>query len=581
VEDEKKQDIATEVEKQAEFWEIWDKNARQVFFTNTDTPKCLYPLDTPNGEPPLDFSDFFPCPQPLMVIEDTGTLLPIPIFSLYKNQADELDKISIRIFKLVNDLRLRGAYDTSLPEMGELMNAQDGSLVPISGAAAWRDNGGLDKAITWLPIGPAAQVLEQLTLARENAKQVIYEITGISDIVRGASVASETATAQQIKANYASARLKKMQSEVQRYTRDILRLCAEVVASKFGQDTLAKMTGLPYPTAAEQQQAQQMMQLQSMHAQQTGQPPQPPDPQTQEMLSQPNWEQIIQILRNDAMREFKVDVETDSTVAASVEGDMDSLSKVTTAIGQTMAIFMPLVQDGVMSLDAAKQIVLQVCRRSKMGLAVEDAVEAMQQPAPKQPDPPPPDNSPQVAQIKAQSDQQLEQMRVQAGQQTTQLTEQMKQQAAQAEMQFKAAMDERAKAHEQQMEALRVQAENLRAASQLETQRQIADANNQTNLQIAQLSAQHKADMQTQQQNHDASMAAMTQQHEQGMANIKAESDQKLATMAPPSTDKAPTAADYKSEESDASKAITQLVAVMSKPKKIIRDENGKISGVE
>jgi hypothetical protein len=323
------------------------------------------------------------------------------------------------------------------------------------------------------------------------------------------------------------------------------------------------------------------MQLQAQTAQQTGQQPPPPDPKTQEMLSQPNWESLIQVLRNDALRGFKVDVETDSTVAASVEGDMDSLSKVVGAVGQAMQIFGPLVQEGVMPLDAMKQIVLATCRRAKMGLAVEDSIEAMQQPPPKQPEPPPPDNSPQVAQIKAQSDQQIAQLQQQSDQQREQMKAQLDDQAAQRELQFKAMMDERQKAHDQQMAALTTQAENLRAATQLETQRQIADALNATNLQIAGLNAQHKADMQQQQQAHESNMAAMSAENDQKLASTKAESDQKLATMAPPSIDSAPKAADYKAVESDGAAAIKQLVSVMSKPKRVIRDENGKITGVE
>jgi hypothetical protein len=364
-----------------------------------------------------------------------------------------------------------------------------------------------------------------------------------------------------------------MQSEVQRYTRDILRLCAEVVASKFGADTLAKMTGLPYLT---QEQKQQQMMMAQMQAQQTGQPP-PPDPQMQ----MPTWEEVVSILRNDALREFKVDVETDSTVAASVESDMQSLSQVITALGQTMSVFGPLVQEGVMPLDAAKQIILAMARRAKLGLPVEDSIEAMTQPPPKQPDPAPPDHSMEVAQVKAQSDGQIKQMEIQANSQREQMTAQAKQQSEQADLQFKAMMDERQKAFDAQMEQMRIQAENLRAATQLETQRQIADSGNQTQLMIAELAAKQKAEMATQQQAHDQSMAAMKSEHEQSMQSMKAENDQKLATMAPPSTDKAPTAADYKAEESDSSKAITQLIAVMSKPKKVIRDENGKISGVE
>ena len=40
---------------------------------------------------------------------------------------------------------------------------------------------------------------EPYLVARQECKQVIYEVTGLSDIIRGASNAQETATAQTIK----------------------------------------------------------------------------------------------------------------------------------------------------------------------------------------------------------------------------------------------------------------------------------------------------------------------------------------------------------------------------------------------
>ena len=577
VEDEKRKDTATEVEKQAEFWEIWDKNSRTVFFTCTDTPKCLYPLDTPNGEPPLNFHGFFPIPQPLMLIENPDSLIPVPIYTLYEQQANELDDISRRIIKIVQALKLRGVYDATLGELADVMAADDNDLVPIAKAAAWRDNGGIDKAISWVPIGPASQVLEALTQARDSAKSVIYEITGISDIIRGASVASETATAQQIKANYAGARLRKMQKEVERYTRDVIRLAAEVVAEKFEQQTLAQMTGLQFPTQEQQQAVIQQQQAAQMQAQQAAimgqpaQPPPPPDPQTQMMLAMPNWETLIQTMRNDSLREFKVTVETDSTIASSVESDMQSLSQVVTALGQTMQVFAPLIQEGALPLEAGKQILLSVARRAKLGLAVEDALEAMHQPPPKQPDPPPPDHSVPVAQIQAQTEQQLAQFKAQSDAQMKQMDLQMKDQAAQRELQFKAAMDQVQKDHERQLEQIRTEAENLRTATQLETQRQIADASNATQLQIAELAENNKREM----------LSLKTEADTQ-LETLKGGNAKDLASMKVASTDAAPKAADYKAVESDGHiQVLTELVKQMSRPKKVVRDANGSITGVE
>lgn len=472
VEDDKDKVLAdSEVRKTAEFWEVWDKPTKRVFFVCEGAKKCLYPKDNPKGEPPLKFTNFFPCPQPLRIVEDSTSTIPTPIFRLYEEQALELDNLSRRINLITNKLKLRGVYDSTLDELNNLMNGDDGDLIPIAKAQVWAQNGGLDKAISWLPIDMAAAVLAELIKARDACKAIIYELTGISDIIRGASMASETATAQQIKANYASVRLQRMQKLVQDYARDLLRLCAEVISSEFSQSTLEKMTGLSFPTPQQKQQAQMALQpppQQAMlppaappggqapmpppgqgaqspppgappSAPPGGQPPGPPqpppqpDPQAQLVLSMPTWDEIMQVMHDSGLRMYKIDVETDSTVAGSLSSDMQGLAQVIQSIGQMLSLVTPLVQQGVLPLEAAKEMVMAVVRRAKMGLAVEDQLEKMKAPPPPPPQQQPQDNSLQVAQLKAQTDQAMQAAKHQHEQAMAQAKEQAETQRAKME----------------------------------------------------------------------------------------------------------------------------------------------------
>lgn len=393
-------DTVGETQKLAEFWNVWDRVGKREFFTQEDVEELLYPTDNPSGMPSLDLVGFYPIAEPLKLIENTGSLEPIPHFTEYREQAEELDRLSTRITKIVEAIRVRGAYDSKLSELADIVDSGDNQLTPVENGAAWRDVG-LDKAITWMPIEPQAKVLTVLYEARDACKRTIDEITGISDIIRGATVASETATAQQIKSNYASIRLQRMVREVQRYIRDTLRIAAEVIANKFQQDTLQKMTELQLPTIEQKQQAMQQAQM-------TGQPPDPM------LMKLPTWDDVMQALRNDALRTFKVDVETDSTVAGSLDQDMKGLSEVMQAITMTLQGLAPLVQAQALPVDAAKEIVLSVARRARMGLAVEDAFDKLQAPQPPAMPQEPPDTAPQVAQIKAQSDQQVAQLKAQS-----------------------------------------------------------------------------------------------------------------------------------------------------------------------
>lgn len=443
-------DQVGETQKIAEFWEIWDKLGERVFFVQDKLEHLLFPKDNPDGEPPLDFEGFFPCPPPLMMVENTGSRLPVPPFKLYEEQANELDQISVRIDRIVKVCRLRGIYDAKIPEFSDLLTGDDNELTPIQNAQQWSDKG-LDAAVSWMPIDQLKAVLEALYEARERQKQIIDELTGISDIVRGATDPQETATSQQLKSNYHSIRLSRMQGEVKRYVKDLMRLAAQIMSSKFSSETFAAMTDLKFPT----QQQKALMQSQLQMAQQ--QPQQPPSPNLVAALKVPTWEQIMDLMHSPALRQFRVDVETDSTIAATLDSDMAALSNLMKAISQLLTELAPLVQAQALPVDAAKEIVMAVIRRARLGTAVEDAFDKMQMPKP------PPDPHAAKAAADAQQSQQDNQTKMQIAQmeeQGRQNMESMRQQFENSRIQF---MEEAKTEREQLLEAHKTQREALEA----------------------------------------------------------------------------------------------------------------------
>jgi hypothetical protein len=374
--------------KTAEVWEIWDKDTMRVLFICQGYKE--QPLKVVDD--PLNLIGFFPIPRPLYAIEDSSSLVPVPLYELYKEQADELDAVSRRINVLIKGLKLRGIYDSTLTELSEIMRGEDNDLIPAANVTALLERGGLEKAIWFMPIDKAAMVLKELYIQREQCKAVIYEITGISDILRGSTDAEETATAQQIKSQWGSNRLKRMQAEVARFIRDLVRLQGEIIAEKFQPETLATMTQIKLPTPQDKMMALQQYQEAKKQGQQVPEP---------EVLKLPTWEEVIQLLRDDKQRTFKIDIETDSTIAASIEEDMQGLREVLTGIVEVVQGLGPAVQMGAMPIDALKEIILTICRRAKMGNAVEDALDKIQQPPPQAQQQ---DNSAQVEQMKQQAE---------------------------------------------------------------------------------------------------------------------------------------------------------------------------------
>src|SRR5690606_38174270 len=161
-------------------------------------------------------SMFYPICTPIQPIEVNGRLMPVNPFSIYRKLADELDTTTRRIRHITNQMRVRGWYPGDATELANMLDADDNDFVPISNPEMWAQHGGLDGAIAFWPIDKFILVLRELYANREQTKQAIYEITGISDIVRGATKATETLGAQQIKSQWGSLRIQKMQRMMER-----------------------------------------------------------------------------------------------------------------------------------------------------------------------------------------------------------------------------------------------------------------------------------------------------------------------------------------------------------------------------
>lgn len=497
-EDVKNDNMCADLFKTAEIWEIWNKDDKRVIWI------CqTYPVPCKEQDDPLELSGFFPVPRPLYAIQNDSSLIPACLYTQYEQQARELNKISTRINKLVEGLRARGIYDSTLSELGQLMKSGDNELTPSQNVTALLDRGGLEKAIWMMPIDMAAKVIAELYAQRDATKQIIYEITGISDIMRSASDPNETFGAQKIKTQWGTQRLQRLQKEVQRYIRDLVRLKAEVISEKFQVETLEQMTLVQLPhqadVDAQMQQAQAQYQQAAQQAQAQGQPP-PPPPQ---MPPAPvTWEAVVEAMRGDATRTYRVDIETDSTLSATQDSDMEGLTQLLGGISELIQGLGPAVQAGAIPIEAVKALIGVVVRRAKMGTAVEDALDKMKAP--------PPAADPEAAKAKAaqaqqqaqqQHEAQLQQMKDQSTAQMEQMKAQLADQQHQRELQYKAQADQQAAHLDAQVEQHKqqVQAQQIEQQNQLEAQRAHMEAQNQAALEQMRIDADERS-QQVQQQ---------------------------------------------------------------------------------
>lgn len=323
-------------------WEIWDKSTRRVVFID-DEGCVLMKVDDPLG-----LSEFFCSPTPIQPISLNGRLMPINPFAIYRTLAEDLDTAVRRKNKLVSAMKVRGWYGMAQKDLEAVLNLEDDEFSPVNDPEVWAQAGGIDKAIAFWPLEKFIAAIQQLDRAIEQYKQWIYEITGISDIVRGASVASETATAQNIKSQWGSLRIQKMQRLMERCARDLFVMMAEIIPSKFSYETLEEMTGIEILPRPEDEPEK----LQEKQA-------------------------VMALMKRKLSSYYRIDVESDSTVRADLTRQMQEVSEFLQGASAYFGAVAPLVQQGAMPAEAAVEIFAATARMFNLGKSVEDTLEKM------------------------------------------------------------------------------------------------------------------------------------------------------------------------------------------------------------
>lgn len=370
----------------ATVYEVWDSTDRKARWVHLDMDELL------DERPyPLKISGKFPCPAPLFGTLTNGSMTPVPDYVQYQDQARELDELTGRIGALTSALRLAGFVpgDMAADVQKALDLEGEAKVIPV---ASWAAFGGqrMSDLIVWLPIEAVVKVLASLQQLRAQVKQDAYEITGLSDILRGSSAPQETATAQSLKAQWGSVRVRTRQGDVQRFAADALGLIAEVMVGHFDAKRLAETANV-------------------------GALP----PQDQQVVPM-----ALEALMGDrALMHYRVDVETDSTVEADQAGDKAAWTELLQGVSAFLAAMGPVLSQVAQEAPAAApafagmlgELLTGAVRRFAAGPGIETAIEAAfealgqaaAQAAAAPPGPPPPDPAEQARMAAEQGKQQL------------------------------------------------------------------------------------------------------------------------------------------------------------------------------
>ena len=319
----------------AEVYEIWDKRSGKQIFVATSFNEILEDIDDP-----YSLEGFWPMPEPLYSISTSDTTLPVPEIFIYEDQLFELDLITQRIAALTEALKRRGVYDASFQELVRLADANDNEFIPVENFAMLQAGGGLSNVMQEAPLDNLIRAITALYQSRQIVIDTIYEITGISDIMRGTSASRETATAQRIKGQFGAMRLTNRQRSIEKFLDKIMTLKAELLVENLEPSLLERMTAIAVPPA------------------------------------------MVAVMRDDRLRSYRVSIDTDESSAIDASMDQKNRTDFLTAMVQFLQTVGPLVSSGTLGFDQAKMMMLFAARAFPGARELEESLEAIEQPQP-------------------------------------------------------------------------------------------------------------------------------------------------------------------------------------------------------
>ncbi len=405
-------------------YEIHDKETKSVYWISPQYKDA--PLDIKKD--PMKLRDFWPAPMPLLATTTTDSMYPTPDVKIYERLAEEIDSVTKRISAMADCIRLVGATaKTYASEVKSMLKLRDGELWPIDQWIQFTEKGGFDGVIDWLPFEQCVAAIGPLQQYQAALISQCNEISSIPDVVRGNSDPEKTAAAIQRESRWTVLKLSEKQADVQRFAREAISKIAEMIFEPgfFTDETIRLICGADLMSPEDQQ----------------------------------NFPAALALLRDDRLNTFRVDIETDSTIAADEDEDKASRMEYLNSMTQLFSN-MPQVPPAL--LEPMVESALFATRAFRSGRQLEGAWEKSMrdiQEQAKNPPPPPPDYQQLQLQV-MQTDSQTKQMEAQTHAQEAQ----MRMQSLQVETQSKMA---EAQAKTQQ---ITTEAQARDYVAQLETQ---------------------------------------------------------------------------------------------------------------
>lgn len=346
-------------------YEYWDKWAKKCYWLpeNSDefvTPNRYYipdesdADDQPNGL--YDLAEFFPVPPPMMMNQSTDEFWPVPEYYQLMDILDDINSIFSRMAAATRAFRTRLLFDANVEGLQPALNeAAEGDAfgVPNLSQSLNAAGGTLEAVVQYIPVDAVINSLNQLYIALEQRLNVLYKVSGNSDMLQGliTDPTQRTFGERQMTEKYALNQIADPQQKMQIFVKDCYELMCEMALKNFKDESLDKYIM----------------------------------PQTLQPDEQSSYRSAMELLKNENDR-FRIDLETDSTIALNEEYDkqvrIELVNALTTALEKTANIAQSSPALVVPELHCLKYLI-QGFRQGKMfqsevTQAIDNVIQAAQ-----------------------------------------------------------------------------------------------------------------------------------------------------------------------------------------------------------
>lgn len=369
-----------------EGWEIWSKPNRRVYWI-TDQYQGGF-LD--DRDDPYKLREFFPSPPFIIGSKPSRSLYPTPAFGQLLPLIEDMHESAEKFHELLSGIERRAMVNSSDEDFLLALNSRgNGTYVSAPNLTNIVEKAGIESLIYWVPVQPLTEALTEMNGIQEKFKNEFFEWFGVPDILRGATEAVETASAQQLKAEAAHDRFKWNKKLVAQLARDAIEMMIDLALGVFTDDKIAQCVGYEFMSPEDQA----------------------------------RFPAALEMLRSDTARVIRIDIETDSMsfvddqlraqqigqVVQSVTAGLKEVASMLEISPQAAAIGLQALLLSLDTMPAGKKLTDGIKQ------TVEDLIEQAKNPP--EPPPPPPDYEAmkiQVEQQKIQAQSMRDQMDAQA-----------------------------------------------------------------------------------------------------------------------------------------------------------------------